>query len=354
MSTQNIGAVTSEQIFVASLRTSLAQALLNPPKAAWQGSVAPICMYENASDQLAGGSSGSGVDKLISKEVIFSFSPPTASMELMATGRAMSPLVRESIKVVTNRWTSGYYADRRDFYADMHRIIRDVPQKLVRPAVKLNDKLLAAVLRNGKTTADQLVPTKNFFDTGKPLSPAGATTDTYANLYTSASLTAANIQRVVTTMMGLKGEDRINLQIKPDTLIIPAELYGAAQQAAGTEYPVYSSPSNPFNAQPANTAAMGQNWIATSKMIQQIVVLPELTDGNASIDLTTWYVSECNNPGRGGAPGLVLAEDPALELGYALSPNDYDVATNDRYSWWVQKYAGAAGGLSVFIARCES
>lgn len=354
MSVSTIGQVTgsSALLFIASIYTGLDAALNNPAhKPCWHGTAGPICTYQNVASQLAGMTGQMG--KVIPKTAVFPFSPPTAAMDLLtgSQGRTLHPLIKESLVVQVSRYGTGYYVERSDFYADVVGIIRRVPEKLARPAVKLGDVLLAQVLRTGKVTPDWTG--SNFFATGKAAAPSGSSSAVYKNLYTSNALTAAGVQACWTGMRSLKNEDGLSLNIRPDTLIIPAEAEALAIQATQIEYPVYSQSTNPFGAQAASTAAMGQNWIATTKAIKQIVVLPELTQGGASIDQTTWYMAECLNPEHGGAPGIVLAEDPAIDFFVQMDLNDTEVYNNDRYAWAIQKWAGAGPGLGQFISRNE-
>lgn len=357
MSTQRVGAVTGSAalIYIATVHVGLDHALNNPmAKGAWMGGAAgPIAMYQNVSDQIANLPGVMG--KTIPGEVVFPFSPPTATMELIAPGggRALHPLVQESLKVTINRYGCGYYVERQDFFKDVYGILRRVPQKLARPVIKIADQLLAAVLRTGKVTLDHT--NTNFFATGKPVSLAGATTDVYNNLYTGAPCTAASVQRLWTGMRSIKNQDRLSLDIRPDTLIVPPDQEFNANQATQIEYQVYSQTGNPFNTgQPANTASMGQNWIATSKAIKQIVVLPELTIGGAAIDTTSWYMSECGNANHGQSPGLCLAEDPMVEFFTQMGMQDSEVWNNDRFAWAIQKWIGAGPGLGQFIARADA
>lgn len=356
MSVSTIGQVTgsSALILVATVYTNLDHALNNPAaKPSWMGSVGPIVCYQNIADQIAQMQGQMG--KAIPKSIVFGFSPPTAAMELIAvgSGRTLHPLVRETIKVNIGHYGAGYFVDRQDFFSDMYGILRRVPEKLARPATKLGDVLVAAVLRTGKATLD--FTGTNFFASGKPVSPAGATSATYSNLYTSCPLTAANVQRVWSGMRELKNEDSLSLNIRPDTLIVPADLEPQAIQATQIEYPVYSQTANPFNSgQAAATAAMGQNWIATTKAIKQIVVLPELTQGGAAIDQTSWYLAECMNPDHGPSPGLLYAEDPVVEFFAEMGLDSHEVWFNNRFAWAVGKWAGAAPGLGQFIARADA
>lgn len=358
MSVQTIGGVTgpSATLFVATVFVGLDEALNNPAqRPAWMGMVGPICTYQNVAGQLA--ASGGAMGKVIPKTAVFPFSPPTAAMEALSpsTGRTLHPLVRENLKVTVARYGTGYFIERQDFFNDVYGTLRRVPEKLARPVAKLGDVLLASVLRNGKSLTDWTGGA--FFATGKLTAPSGAqaATVTYSNLYSSCPLTAAKAQTVWSGMRALKNEDGLSLNVRPDTMIVPAELEAQAIQAATIEWPVYSQTANPFNAgQAAATAAMGQNWLATTKSIKQIVVLPELTQGSQAIDTSTWYMAECLNPERGGAPGLVFADDPAVEFFTQMDLSDTEVYNNDRYTWAVQKYAGAGPGLGQFIARAEA
>ena len=365
MSVNTVGNLTNSQvIWTASIYAGLDVALNNPvAKPCWHGKAGPIATYQDVAKQLIGGGMDGGaggalMGKVRPKTAVFPFSPPTAVMELLTNGRTLAPLVRENLTVAINRYGAGYYCSRTDFDADVWGTIRRVPEKLARPVTKLGDVLLAAVLRTGKVTLD--FTGTNFFATNKPVSPAGATTATYSNLNTGNALTAAGVQKAYSTMVALNNEDGLSLNLAPDTLIIPSALYPQAMQAANVKFPVYSQTANPFPVgaagypgQAAGTAAMGENWIATSELIKQIVKLPELTQGNASIDATTWYLEEALNPEHGGAPALVLAEDPAVDVFILMGLTDISVWVDDDFSWAVQKYAGAGPGLAQWISRNE-
>lgn len=355
MSVQTIGGVSgnSALILVGSVYNGLDVALNNPAtKPAWHGTVSPICMYQDVAGQLANHPGAMG--KTIPKTAVFTFSPPTAVMELMAggQGRTLNPLVKESLTVNVSRYGCGYYIERSDFYADVVGMLRRVPEKLARPVTKLGDVLLAQVLRTGKTTLD--FTATNFFAASKPVSPAGTTTATAGNLNTARGLNAANLLSSINQMRALKNEDGLSLNIKPDTLTVPSELVSAALIASTIEYPVYSLGDSPFTPGQGSGSAMGQNIVAVSKWIKQVCELPELTIGNATVDTKTWYLQECCNPEHGGAPGLVLAEDPSVDFFVQMDLSDASVWFDDRYAWAVQKYSGAGPGLWVFIQRNEA
>ena len=302
---------------------------------------------------------GSGTDpmsKKIPKTMVFPFSPATAQAEdLTEQDRPFHPLVRNSVKIDIKNYGTGYYVLRKDFYNDIYSTLAYVPKKLARAAMKAVDIQLARLLRNGKTTLDY---TGTFaFSTTKPISVNGAVSGTYSNLYTSTALTSINVGSVVQDMMGRLNEDGLSLGLQPDTLIVPPTLYQAAQIAINMKNIVFSGTGGVGNLAPGqanNTAAVGDNWIAMSGQIKQIVVAPELIGtGSAPADRTTWYVAECLNEEHGGAAGLVVARDPGFEFLTNLSSSDWDVYTRNRFSWAIERYLGVGYGVTSFISRCE-
>jgi hypothetical protein len=360
----NVGALTGNNalIFKAQVYLALDQALNNLSTAAcWRGTVAPICLYQPVQFQQT------GVPGLMGRTVVdtavFAWSPPTAQMELMTpgpSGQTLQPLVRENLTVKVNKYGVGYYVPRDVFFADVWGTLRSWVTKLSRPIAKLGDALLASILRSGKVTADWTGT--NFFATNKPQAPSGSLSNTtvYSNLYTSCPLTPAGIIRMYNGMRAIKGEDNYSLNVKPDTLIVPAEQEAAAMQACGTEYPVYSQTANPWNigaagnpGQAAATAAMGQNIVYLQRWVRQIQVLPELTIGGASIDQTSWYFAECANSERGGAPGLLLCDDAAVDMFFQLGVTDYTVWNSDTLAVAARKFSGAGPGLGAFISRAD-
>ena len=303
---------------------------------------------------------GSGTDPLskkIPKTMVFPFSPATAQAEdLTEQDRPFHPLVRNSATLEIKPYGTGYYILRKDFYNDIYGTLAFVPKKLARAAMKAVDIQLARLLRNGKTTLDY---TGTFaFSTTKPISVNGAVSGTYSNLYTSTALTQINLGSVVQQMMGRLNEDGLSLGLMPDTVIVPPTLYQAAQIAVNMKNIVFSGAAGVGNLAPGqanNTAAVGDNWIAQSGMIKQIVIAPELIgSGSSPSDQTTWYVAECLNEEHGGAVGLLAARDPGFEFLTNLSPSDPDVYYRNRFSWAIERYLGTGYGVTQFLSRCEA
>ena len=303
---------------------------------------------------------GSGTDpmsKKIPNEMVFPFSPATAQAEdLTEQDRPFHPLVRNSVRLLIKPYGTGYYILRKDFYNDIYGTLAFVPKKLARAAMKAVDIQLARLLRNGKTTLDY---TGTFaFSTTKPISVNGAVSGTYSNLYTSTALTQINLGSVVQQMMGRLNEDGLSLGLMPDTLIVPPTLYQAAQIAVNMKNIVFSGAAGVGNLAPGqanNTAAVGDNWIAQSGMIKQVVIAPELIgSGSSPSDQTTWYVAECLNEEHGGAVGLLAARDPGFEFLTNLSPSDPDVYYRNRFSWAIERYLGTGYGVTQFLSRCEA
>jgi len=159
-------------------------------------------------------------------------------------------------------------------------------------------------------------------------------------------------------MMGRLNEDGLSLGLMPDTLIVPPTLYQAAQIAVNMKNIVFSGAAGVGNLAPGqanNTAAVGDNWIAQSGMIKQIVIAPELIgSGSSPSDQTTWYVAECLNEEHGGAVGLLAARDPGFEFLTNLSSSDWDVYYRNRFSWAIERYLGTGYGVTQFLSRCEA
>lgn len=332
-------------VYTSMIELGMQQAFLNAPIQEYQ----KISVIRSAGGQLQGLPGAMG--RTIAKEILFPWAPPTARMEQFTEDRTFLPLVRDTIRVPITPWQIGYKCRRTDFFNDVQGTLRNIPQMLMRPVLKLADTLVAAVLRNGKV--DLCYTGQPFFSTTQPVSPAGANNLTYSNLFTSSPLTSANVGAGISYMMGLKGEDNLPLNIRPDTLIVPPALYAAAVQAVELKTNVYSTNGNPFPGQAAGTASFAENWVAQSGIIKQVVVMPELTDGGASIDTTTWYLAECQNPARGGAWGLLYGEDPSTEVTLMMAPDSPSVAARDEFTWGVQKWAGARAGIPFLVQRHE-
>lgn len=303
-----------------------------------------------------GAQDGNPLSKHIPSDMFFPFAPPTARPEdLTSTDRSFNPMVRNTVKISVKPYGAGYDIQRKDFYNDIYHTLGNVPKLLARAMMKLPDILLAGLLRNGKTTLDY---TGTFaFSTTKPKSVNGAISGTYSNLYTSSPLTAINLGQVVADMMSRVNEDGLNLGLMPDTLIVPPTLYPAAVMACEMKNAVFSGTAGTGNLWPGqanNTAAVGDNWVAHTGLIKQIVVLPELLDGGASIDTTTWYVAECMNPAHGGPCGLLAAMEPGFEFLTNLNPSDPQVFYKNKFAWATERYAGVGYGVTSYLSRAEA
>lgn len=306
---------------------------------------------------VAEGSVADPMSKKIPNKVVFPFSPPTAQAEdLTEQDRPFHPLVRNNVEVTVKPYGTGYWVDRRSFFNDIYYTLSQVPKKIARAMMKATDVQLAKLLRNGKTTLDYTAT--NAFSTTKPISVNGAVSGTYSNLYTTTALTSINLGTVVSQMMGRLNEDGLALGLMPDTLIVPPTLYQAAQIAVGLKSIVFSGTAGVGNLAPGqanNTAAQGDNWVAMSGLIKQVVVMPELIgSGSAVADQTTWYVAEAMNDEHGGPVGLLLVADGGFEFLTNLSPSDPEVFYRNRFAWAGERYIGTAYGVTSFLSRCEA
>lgn len=285
-------------------------------------------------------------DGTVPTKVSFGFSPPNGkASKLDATGRQARPLTQHSIEVFSDVYTDTLYEERKVFQADVLGILKKVPRDLRRTESKNPDVLLASLLRNGKTATDYRG--ESFFATGKKCSPEGNVADTFANLFTGSALTEPNVAANIQAMMSIKGPDGLYLGVKPDTLIVPFSLWHDATVATQLKQIVFSSAPG----QAANTAAVGDNAMAVIlKWIKQIIVFPELQDGQ-SINNTTWYLADCLND---GPQGLCYALFEPAEYVSLMDPRDPNVFMQDKYFWGYRKAEGVNYGLPQYIARCEA
>lgn len=352
MGIQTIGQVTPQEllVFTATIHAGLDQALNDN---AGDIHYPNICFVKNAVETYNGGDGTVQWAQRIPDELIFNFSPPTGQMEeLEGNNKTFHPLVRGAIRVKVKQYHLGYKISKKDFLNDVYGTLAAVPRKLARGARKLGDILVARLLRNGKVTKDYTKT--NFFATGKPLSPSGARSGNFNNLFTGAgaALTSINLGRIIAEMMSLTNEDGLSLNVMPDTLIVPPTLYPEAVIAVKMITNVFSD-GNPAPGQVAGTAAHGANWVAMEGMIKRVVKMNELLIGGAAIDRRTWYVAETMNPDRGGAWGILYAETPNVDFMQSMALNDYSVAFLNEFTWGVERWAGVAPGLPHLIARCE-
>jgi hypothetical protein len=344
----DFGQLSAEELLVykVALQQGITQAFLNAPIVNYQ----KISYTQNIGGQLAG--LPGQVGRVVPEEVLFPIAPPTMRLQEYVEDATYNPLIRETIRMRVKYFQGGYKARRADFFRDVQNTIRNVSQALMRPVAKLGDVETARILRDGKVLTDYT--NTPFFSTAKPISPSGAIGGTYSNLSTNAPLTAANVSAGIQRMMSYVGEDGLSLNIRPDTLIVPPTLYPAAQQAVNLANNVFSTNGNPFPGQAANTASFADNWIFASGIIKQVIEMPELLDGGAGIDTTTWYLAECQNPSRGGAWGLLVGDDPTVDVAIAMAPTDWSVASRDEFTWSVKKFFGVAPGLPFLMNRFEA
>lgn len=288
---------------------------------------------------------------VIPNKVSFGFSPPNGQATLLGeNGRIARPISAHSIEVSSQIWTDTLYAERQTFEADVMGILKKIPRDLRRTEAKNPDKLLAVLLRNGKTSKDYRG--ENFFATGKKCSPEGAIADTFDNLYTGlGGLTEVNLASVCQKMMNIKAADGLNLGVRPTTLVVPFSLYHDAVVATQMTRIVFAGTGNAAPGQTTtNGSAAADNPMAIAlKWIKEIVVLDTLQDGQAIND-TTWYVLDASQ----GPTSLLYAQFAPAEYASLMDPRDANVFFNEKFYWGWRKAEGVAYGLPQYIARCEA
>lgn len=284
----------------------------------------------------------------VPEKISFGFSPPNGRAEKLTTGRHARPLTMHSVEVYPEVYTDTLYVERKDFEKDVKGILKKVPRDLRRTDAKNPDVLLAALFRDGKTRKDY-TGLKNFWDTNKPCSPEGNTAEVYDTLKTGRSLTEKNLAQTIQEMLGIKGPDGLILGVQPTTLVVPYALWHDAIMATELKLITFSG-QNKAPGQDANTAAAAENPMATIlKWIKEVVVLPELSDGQ-TINETTWYVLDCTD----GPVSFCYGLASSAEYVSLMDPRDPTVFFQEKYYWGWRKVEGVNYGLPQFACRCEA
>lgn len=195
------------------------------------------------------------------------------------------------------------------------------------------DDLVAAVLLAGETglAFDGLA----FFANTHSLK-SGTTID---NLFTSTSLTKANVAAVIAEMKSWVGEDGRALRVEPSLLVVPPALEDTARDILESPFinTVYGS----------NTAAAAGSNTMRGRL--SLLVLPEIgTDAGGSD--TSWYVMDTTKPTK----PLVFVERVAPQITNKNSSNDDNVFNDDEIRVGVRARGAAGYGPFWLAAKCNA
>ena len=195
------------------------------------------------------------------------------------------------------------------------------------------DDLVAAVLLAGESGLgfDGLA----FFANTHSLK-SGTTID---NLFTSTSLTKANVAAVIAEMKGWVGEDGRPLRVEPNKLVVPPSLEDTARDIL--ESPLINTVYG------SNTAAAAGSNTMRGRL--ELEVLPELGADAGGSD-TDWYVKDCTKPTK----PYVFVERVPPTITNKNSSNDDNVFNDDELRVGVRARGAAGYGPFWLAAKCKA
>lgn len=195
------------------------------------------------------------------------------------------------------------------------------------------DDLVSAVLIEGESGLG--FDGKPFFANDHELK-AGATID---NLFTSTSLTKANLAASIAEMKSWVGEDGRPLRVEPNKLVVPPALEDTARDIL--ESPLISTVYG------SNTAAAAGSNTMRGRL--ELEVLPELSADAGGSD-TSCYVMDCSKPTK----PLVFVERVAPTVTNKNSASDDNVFNDDEIRVGVRARGAAGYGPFWLAAKLSS
>jgi phage major head subunit gpT-like protein len=196
------------------------------------------------------------------------------------------------------------------------------------------ERQIINLLKNGKTKKGY--DGKNFFATDHPVNPYDTTAGTYANLYTTRPLTAANVAYGVAQMLSVNHPGRAPRRLKPNLLIVDPSNQFAAREITGAEVIINASGN-----------AAGSNIIKSAYGLGEPLVLDELAS-----EAGVWYLAvPASNSEIGGA--FLYSERKPFQL-TAYSPmTQAELDRMNTFEWHMRGRNTAAYGDPYRIFRFE-
>lgn len=197
------------------------------------------------------------------------------------------------------------------------------------------DKITVAAILAGEATTTY--DGQFFFDTDHPVDMDDPTSAVQSNLKTAFPLTADNLAQARAEFTMFKGEDGVPMEIEPDTLFVPPQLYYKARQITGADVlgVQVSSGAN-------TTSAASQTNVL--KGLFNVVELPRL-----GTEALNWYVAHTGSRIK----PFLFQNRMAPELTFLNNPTDQNVFWDDEYVIGVRS-RGAAGYGPWFLAmKCK-
>lgn len=200
---------------------------------------------------------------------------------------------------------------------------------LARQAKKWPDDLIVAAMQS---TTNLAWDGQYFWDSDHAVDYNDASKGTYANLYTSKPLNAANFNTVRYSMRLLNGSDGKPLGIRPNLLIVPPQLEQTARQIVQMDY---VAPGTALGMNAANV--MQQNPL---KGTAELLVIDEL--GN---EADTWYLMDTTK----AIKPFIFQLREAVHLEALTNMTDENVFWRKEYIYGVAA-RGCAGYTLPFLA----
>ena len=244
--------------------------------------------------------------------------------------------------LINKLWEDTVAVKRTDIEDDKIGAYRPVMEELARQAAELPDAQVAAAMQAGTTAV--AYDNQHFFDTSHPVNmdnpnivgPSGSATQ--ANLLTSSSLSASNVQTAIQTMKSWAGADGKPLRIRPTLLVVPPQLEMVANQICTETYLA----KDILLSGPAHGAAMDSNPL---KGVLQPFVWEHLAG-----DATSWYVLSTN---RAIKPFL-WQDRMAPEFIIKNRPDDEGVFEWDEFKYGTRARGVAGYGPWFLALKCTA
>jgi phage major head subunit gpT-like protein len=167
-----------------------------------------------------------------------------------------------------------------------------------------------------------------FFDTDHPVDPSGATSGTYANLFTTTALTNGNFSSVLASMQNLAGRDgRPRGFGQRVALVVPTQLRQVGQEIL-------------------NAALVANGGTNVNQNQAELIVIPRLGIASA----TTWYVMDLGGP----AKPLFFQKRMAPRVIAMTSPEDEHVFAHNEARIGAKARGAAGYGMPWTAAKCTA
>ena len=181
------------------------------------------------------------------------------------------------------------------------------------------------------------------FDTDHPVNYYDATKGTFANLFTSRSLTHANYAYVRSKMMEFPLTNGEPMEVNPNLLIVPPALEEIAREILGENSNLRTEVFG------SNTAAASKTnvWMGSAKYL----VVPRLAAAYTGGSDTSWYLADTSQFSK---PMIYQLREPPVLVMPAMDPksND-DLFMRRQYKFGVDGRGAAAFGLPHYLAKAN-